>query len=69
MAKKIKPKWDKPKLVILVRGKPEEKVLVSCKMQWPGGGGYRSRWGGGCYYPMSNPETGCIACSGGAGYS
>ena len=26
-----KEKWDKPKLIILTRGKPEEKVLSGCK--------------------------------------
>ena len=33
MAKnKKKPKWDKPKLVILTRGKPEETMVgLSCK--------------------------------------
>ncbi len=24
-------KWEKPKLIILVRGKPEEGVLLACK--------------------------------------
>jgi hypothetical protein len=24
-------RWEKPKLVVLVRGKPEEAVLVACK--------------------------------------
>jgi len=26
-----KKKWDKPKLIILIRGKPEERVLMGCK--------------------------------------
>ena len=26
-----KKKWEKPKLVVLVRGKPEERVLQACK--------------------------------------
>jgi hypothetical protein len=26
-----KPKWDKPKLIILTRGKPEERLLAGCK--------------------------------------
>ena len=30
MAEK-KPKWGKPKLIILTRGKPEEAVLGNCK--------------------------------------
>ena len=28
---KKKPRWDKPKLLILIRGKPEEMVLGFCK--------------------------------------
>jgi hypothetical protein len=27
----MKKKWEKPKLVVLVRGKPEEAVLELCK--------------------------------------
>jgi len=27
----MKKAWQKPKLVILVRGKPAERVLVACK--------------------------------------
>ena len=30
-----KEKWEKPKLVILTRGKPEERVLVACKLTPP----------------------------------
>lgn len=31
-------KWEKPKLIILVRGKPEERILGWCKgFQMPGG--------------------------------
>jgi len=33
---KKKPKWGKPKLIVLVRGKLEEMVLLNCKM--PGTG-------------------------------
>ena len=29
---KEKPKWGKPKLIILVRGRPEERVLTYCKL-------------------------------------
>ena len=32
-----KEKWGKPKLIILTRGKPEERVLVGCK--WTSAGG------------------------------
>jgi hypothetical protein len=34
---KKKPKWGKPKLIVLVRGKPEEGVLAACKY-WSGAG-------------------------------
>jgi len=27
--------WIKPQLIVLVRGKPEERVLVSCKGSFP----------------------------------
>ncbi len=27
----MKKAWEKPQLVVLVRGKPEESVLVTCK--------------------------------------
>jgi len=29
--KKKKEKWGKPKLIILTRGNPEERVLAACK--------------------------------------
>ena len=32
-----KPKWTKPKLIVLVRGKPEESVLQGCKTRDGGG--------------------------------
>jgi hypothetical protein len=33
---KKKEKWGKPKLLILTRGKPEEKILLGCKWcTWP----------------------------------
>ena len=31
---KKKRKWVTPKLLILVRGRPEESVLMACKMGW-----------------------------------
>jgi len=41
---KTKKKWDKPKLIILTRGKPEESVLVSCKADPLKVGGPDSNW-------------------------
>jgi len=31
MKEEAKKKWGKPKLIILTRGKPEERVLMACK--------------------------------------
>ena len=31
----LRKKWSKPKLLVLVRGKPEEMVLAGCKV-WHG---------------------------------
>ena len=58
-----KPKWNKPELIILVRGKPEEMVLLKCMFAGGEGGAYQS----GCAdllpavagYPAS-----CMSCSG-----
>jgi len=30
-SKKIKEKWNKPKLIVLVKGKQDEAVLAGCK--------------------------------------
>ena len=27
----MKEAWEKPKLVVLVRGKPEENLIINCK--------------------------------------
>jgi hypothetical protein len=35
---KKKPKWGKPKLIVLTRGKPEERVLLACKVEGSGSG-------------------------------
>ena len=34
---KMKKTWQKPKLIVLVRGKPEERVLGACKTSTGGG--------------------------------
>lgn len=31
-----KPKWDKPKLIVLMRGKQEEEILAVCKSDGSG---------------------------------
>ena len=41
--------WEKPKLVVLVRSKPEEAVLIDCKAaDIADGPGYVA---GGCWHP------------------
>jgi hypothetical protein len=35
---KEKKMWRKPELIVLVRNKPEEAVLTSCKTDGQGGG-------------------------------
>ena len=35
---KHKLKWKKPQLIVLVRSKPEERVLSGCKIEFVGGG-------------------------------
>ena len=52
MKKKV---WSKPKLVALVRGKPEEAVLNGCKLGYPGGGSGENAVFAGCYL------TGCAS--------
>ncbi|MBU4251973.1 MAG: hypothetical protein KKC39_07410 [Candidatus Omnitrophica bacterium] len=39
-----KKKWDKPKLVILTRGEPAERVLVSCKVKYVTSGPGAADW-------------------------
>jgi hypothetical protein len=35
--RKMKKPWEKPKLIILSRGRPEESVLAGCKISTVGG--------------------------------
>ncbi len=60
MVKNIKPKWEKPRLVILIRGKPEEMVLAACKMS---SGGPKSACGTetSCRNTDVCPHSGCSA--------
>jgi len=56
-----KPKWGKPKLIVLTRGKPEERVLYGCKGETSQGDpsmGYGSCESyGGCGPCDSQPES------------
>ncbi len=42
----MKEKWEKPKLVVLVRAEPEESVLGGCKTDEGGGTGSTGGQGG-----------------------
>ena len=67
----MKSNWNTPQLVMLVRGKPEETVLLSCKSGTPEAGlaapanGTPKGVFNGCYYSPLGPAplaTGCSAC-------
>jgi len=45
----IKPKWSKPKLIILMRGKPDSVVLDICKNMFDGSTG-PNQGNNGCEY-------------------
>jgi hypothetical protein len=45
--------WKKPKLIVLVRGRPEEAVLQACKSDSVGGPGGGSCAVGNGYAPCS----------------
>jgi hypothetical protein len=47
-----RPKWTKPKLIVLVRGEPEEAVLINCKTATKGGTG-NAALNSGCKYTTS----------------
>lgn len=58
---KKKPKWNKPKLVILVRDGPQVTVLDACKTGAYGDiGGYNSQ-AGGCVW-FDDVEVACTGC-------
>lgn len=57
---KKKEKWGKPKLIILVRGKPDEMVLAACKTY---GGSGPNDIADGC----DLADFTCNSCSSGAG--
>ncbi len=47
-----KKKWEKPELVVLVRGRPEEGVLATCKTGYIQGGAGPTNARDGCIYPL-----------------
>ena len=61
--------WEKPELIVLTRGKPEENVLWECKFntapdRW---GGIQTYNGHGCQAEKSNSCMACQSLGGGAG--
>ncbi len=52
-----KKKWEKPELVVLVRGRPEEGVLATCKE------GYVAGSGSGSYSTHGKCLDACSACN------
>jgi hypothetical protein len=49
MEKEKKKAWTRPQLIVAVRGKPEESVLLKCKSLSEGGpGGFCGNAQGGC---------------------
>lgn len=49
-----KKKWERPQLIVLFRGKPEEAVLNGCKGPWTTGYAYVA---GNCMYGGSVDGT------------
>ena len=50
--------WQKPKLIVLLKGEPEENVLAACKTDGTGGAGSQNN---SCY---NRPYLmGCQTCS------
>lgn len=61
--------WEKPELIVLTRGKPEENVLWECKYnaapdKW---GGIQTGNGHGCQAAKDNSCQACQSLGGGAG--
>ncbi len=57
-------KWEKPKLIVLVKGRPEEAVLLLCKTNGQSGGPQSYNQ----YCDLgSGPSTCCNGCAGGTG--
>lgn len=46
----MKKIWEKPELIVLVKGTPEEFVLQACKWPTGPGNGPRGYDNDGCYY-------------------
>jgi hypothetical protein len=51
-----KKKWRRPELIVLVRGRPEEMVLLACKTVSGPGESYRDGTG---YYCTRDDDNNC----------
>jgi len=51
---KNKKNWEKPKLIILTRGTPDEFVLSACKTHIQGTNGPNGYDGDGCMFNMAD---------------
>lgn len=59
-----KKKWVRPKLIVLVRGKPGERVLANCKsdtFQINGPSDSAGRWR--CFLKLPDPSVICEQCN------
>ncbi|MFH1414196.1 MAG: hypothetical protein ABIG56_05060 [Candidatus Omnitrophota bacterium] len=63
MDKKMKKKWQKPQLIILVRGGQAERILSICKtsVRQAGGMGF---WWGGCEWTEWSCDNQCDSMAG-----
>ncbi|MDP8230004.1 MAG: hypothetical protein P9L93_02755 [Candidatus Gorgyraea atricola] len=59
MKREAKKKWERPKLIVLMRGKPEEGVLIACKEKDE----ESSIFAGTAYSVCKMPEV-CADCDG-----
>jgi hypothetical protein len=64
-----KSKWQKPELIVLQRGRPEESVLMACKYNAApdGTGGIQTLIGHGCQAAKTGSCQACQSLGGGIG--
>ena len=55
-----KKTWSEPMLIELVRGAPEEAMLVACRVGEPVGFSHPDTTGGSCICPDIDPCTPCV---------
>jgi hypothetical protein len=61
----MKQRWEKPKLVVLTKGRQEEMILTICKSAWPANYINGPLWdfGGYCYSTGTSCTVVCSATS------